>query len=163
MDDQGEILLIEDNQDDRDLFMAAVHASGLNARVTFANDAAQAVLRLNRMGVFTETPLPNLVVLDLGLPGLQGKTLLQVIRNAYGPRTIPVVVLTGSYRTADRTECESWGISDYLIKPQSYVEHIRVIASLRRWLNSSPQPPQDPQTGSHPLFRAVTQRDSTPP
>jgi len=160
MDDKSEILLIEDNQDDRDLFMAAILTSGIDTRVTFASDAAQAVLRLNRMGEFAATPLPTLVVLDLGLPGLNGKTLLQVIRNAYGPRTIPVVVLTGSYRIADRTECESWGISDYLIKPQSYIEHIRVVASLKRWLDAPP-PPKDPPTGTHSLFRTDTQRDST--
>jgi DNA-binding response OmpR family regulator len=86
------------------------------------------------LGPYADTALPSLVVLDLGLPGLQGTTLLQVIRNAYGPRTIPVVVLTGSYRTADRTECELWGISDYLIKPYAYVDQVRLVASLQRWL-----------------------------
>lgn len=157
MDSTPEILLIEDNADDRDLFASALLASGLDARVTFAGDAAQAVLRLNRMGEFAQTPLPTLVVLDLGLPGLQGKTLLQVIRNAYGPRTIPVVILTGSYRSVDRTECEAWGICEYFIKPRTYLEQIRLVASLRRWLIPTTDrhtPSTEPTSGSHPLFRA---------
>lgn len=157
MDTTPEILLIEDNLDDRELFAAALQASGLNARATFAGDAAQAVLRLNRMGEFADTPLPALVVLDLGLPGLQGKSLLQVIRNAYGPRAIPVVVLTGSYRTSDRTECEALGIVDYLIKPRTYVEQIRLVASLRRWLAPTTEqvtPQLEPPSGTHLLFRS---------
>jgi CheY-like chemotaxis protein len=156
-----EILLIEDDADDRELFAAALQASGVRATLTCAGDAAEAVLRLNRMGRFAETPLPSLVVLDLGLPGLQGGTLLQVIRNAYGPRSIPVVVLTGSYRSADRTECESWGISDYLIKPNSYPDQVRLVSSLRRWLTPNPdttparfqQPPPQPGTGIHAMVR----------
>lgn len=156
MERTPEILLIEDNADDRELFAAALMASGIDASVTFAGDAAQAVLRLNRIGMYATTPLPALVVLDLGLPGLQGATLLQVIRNAYGPRSIPVVVLTGSYRTSDRIECESWGISDYLIKPNSYVDQIRLVASLRHWLVSPPgriSSDQQPLTGSHLFAR----------
>ena len=153
MDTRPEILLIEDDSDDRDLFAAALHVSGLGARLSFASNAAEAVMRLNRMGEYVDFALPALVVLDLGLPGLQGATLLQVIRNAYGPRAIPVVVLTGSYRTADRAECESWGISDYLIKPRTYVEQVRLVASLQRWLvplDAGMRPPEPP-TGRHRL------------
>jgi two-component system, response regulator len=153
-----EILLIEDNADDRDLFAAALRASGISATVTFAQDAAQAVMRLNRIGIYAETPLPALVVLDLGLPGLQGTTLLQVIRNAYGPRSIPVVVLTGSYRIADRTACEAWGISEYLIKPNSYAGQIRLVSSLRRWLQPAAEAAgspgrQQPGAGSRTFAR----------
>lgn len=129
-----EILLIEDDVDDHDLFAVALRTSGINALLTWVTNAADAILRLNRMGAFSAIPLPALVVLDLGLPGLQGGTLLQVIRNAYGPRLIPVVVLTNSYRAIDRTECEQWGISDYLIKPVAYADQVRLVASLQRWL-----------------------------
>jgi CheY-like chemotaxis protein len=135
MDHTPEIFLIEDNQDDRELFTMALAASGLEARLTYAENAAEAVMRLNRIGEFAQVPLPSLVILDLGLPGLQGKTLLQVIRNAYGPRTIPVVVLTGSVSAVDRAECEIWGISEYMVKPRTYVEQIRLVASLQRFLS----------------------------
>ncbi|MFT3766270.1 MAG: response regulator [Minicystis sp.] len=142
-----EILLIEDNADDRAMFVKAVAMSMLPARVTCAADAPQAVARLNRIGDFAGQPLPSLIILDLSLPGLQGRTLLQVIRNAFGPRLVPIVVLTGSLREEDRAECERWGISDYMVKPQSYFGLIEFVASLARYIPpAATQPDADAMT-----------------
>ena len=80
--DPFEILLIEDDPDDRFIFERAVKASGIPATVTWAGTAAEAVARLNRIGAHAGASLPRLIVMDLGLPGITGKTLLQVIRNA---------------------------------------------------------------------------------
>ena len=132
-----EIFMIEDRKDDRDLFAAAVIASGLDAHVTHASDATEAVVRLNRLGGYAGKPLPALVVLDLGLPGLRGKTLLQVIRTAYGPYEVPLVVLTGSRRADDQDICLSWGISEYMVKPQEFSDLVRWVRSLARFLPSS--------------------------
>lgn len=112
-----EILLIEDDPDDRFLFERAVEASGIPATVTWAGTAAEAVTRLNRIGVHAGSSLPRLVVMDLGLPGITGKTLLQVIRNAYGKAEVCIIILTGSMMVDDRIDCELWGISAYLVKP----------------------------------------------
>jgi two-component system phosphate regulon response regulator PhoB len=129
-----EILLIEDDPDDRDLFAKAIAASGLDVRVTYTTSAPEAVMRLNQMGGFAKTPLPALIVLDLSLDGLQGQTLLQVIRNAYGPRDVPIVILTGSLRDRDRTDCERWGISDFVVKPRSHYGLTKFVLSLTRFL-----------------------------
>ena len=129
-----EILLIEDRKDDRDLFQAAVLASGLRAKVVPAADAIEAVARLNRVGTDPDAALPDLIVLDLGLPGLQGHTLLQVIRTAYGPHEVGIIVLTGSERPADQTICETWNISDYKVKPQDHDDLVRWVGSLQRFL-----------------------------
>jgi CheY-like chemotaxis protein len=129
-----EILLIEDNEDDRTAFAKAVAMSGLPARVTYASGAPEAVMRLNRLAGFAGTELPALIVLDLTLPGLRGPILLQVIRNAFGPRHVPVVVLTGSLREHDRSDCERWGISDYQVKPQSFFGLVRFVSGLARLL-----------------------------
>jgi CheY-like chemotaxis protein len=129
-----EILLIEDDPDEQILFKRAASVSGIPATVTVAKDAPQAVMRLNRMGVYSQTPLPTMIVLDLGLTGLQGKTLLQVIRNAYGPRAIPVVVFTGSELASDRADCEALGISAYMIKPPTFAGLVEAISRLTRFL-----------------------------
>ena len=134
MADLPEILLVEDSKDDRDLFRMALAESGLLARLTCAADAPDAVFRLNRLGPFANTNLPDLIVMDLGLPGLRGQTLLQVIRNVYGPRHIPVVVLTGSRSDEDEQACDAWGISDYTVKPQDPTSLASYIASLGRFL-----------------------------
>jgi len=129
-----EILLIEDDPDDRDLFAKAVAASGIEVRVTYTTSAPEAVMRLNRLGGFANTPLPALILLDLSLDGLQGQTLLQVIRNAYGPRDVPIIILTGSLRDRDRTDCERWGISDFVVKPRSHFGLTKFVTGLKRYL-----------------------------
>jgi CheY-like chemotaxis protein len=147
--DLPQILLIEDNPDDRDLFIRALTVGGLEALVVVAKDAVQAVLRLNRLGEFALTPLPALVVLDLGLPGLHGKTLLQVIRNAYGPRAMPVVVLTGSLDAGDRAECEACGISDFIEKPTTTAGWSHLVATVRERL-AGPTPAAAPVAATAP-------------
>lgn len=127
-----EILLIEDNKDDKDLFEMALLACGLQATLTQAMDAAETVKRLNRAG--GDRPLPSLIVLDLSLSGLQGRTLLEVIRNAYGAETIPIVILTGSKIPSDRATYEAMCVSEYLIKPTTFVDLVRLVASLQRYL-----------------------------
>ena len=136
MPSMPEILLIEDSADDRALFDRAVAASGMELRVTHAHSAAEAVMRLNRLGRYAGTELPAVIVLDLSLPGLQGATLLQVVRNAYGPRDVPVVILTGSDSAADQASCEPWDISDYVVKPHAHGELVAFVRSLARFLPS---------------------------
>lgn len=130
----SEILLVEDNLDDRTLFAKAVVVSGLPVTVTYATNASEAVMRLNQVGPFAGTPLPALIVLDLSLPGLNGQTLLQVIRNAFGPKLIPIVILTGSLAERDRLACERWGISEYTVKPQSHFGLVQFVSSLAHLL-----------------------------
>jgi CheY-like chemotaxis protein len=125
-----EILLIDDSADDRQLFIAALRATGMEATVTEASDAVEAVIRLNAGAREGRRRLPSLVVLDLGLGGLQGATLLQVMRNAYTPRELPVIVLTGSTNPADRELCEAWGIIDYITKPQTQQQLRTLVLSL---------------------------------
>ena len=128
--DTFEILLIEDNVDERLLLQMAITASGISATVTCALIADEAVSRLNRQGPFAETPLPTLIILDLGLPGIGGKTLLQIVRNALGPQAVPVVVLTGSEDPADQAACASLGISAYVVKPRTFQGMVAFASSL---------------------------------
>ncbi len=145
-----EILMIEDRTDDRELFSAAVAASGLRATVGRV-DASQAIMRINRLGRFANVPQPALIVLDLGLPGLQGHALLEAIRKAYGLREVPVVVLTGSQLESDRAACRTWGISDYLVKPPAFETLVEWTRGLARFL-----PAQDVAAGTPPAIKRKT-------
>lgn len=127
-----EILLIDDSTDDRRLFVAAVRATGIDAVVSEASDAVEAVMRLNA----AERCLPTLVVLDLGLVGLQGATLLQVMRTAYGPRQLPIIILTGSTNPMDREICEAWNILDYIMKPHTQQQLRTLVLSLDQTLKA---------------------------
>lgn len=125
-----EILLIEDSSDDRFVFDRALAMSGIPATLTFAATASEAISRLNHLGVHKDTPLPRLIVMDLGLPGINGKLLLQAIRMAYGPQLVPVVVLTGSEAAADRESCENWLINAYMVKPNTMAGMVELVAKL---------------------------------
>lgn len=131
---RSELLLVEDNVDDRALFAKAVATSELPVTITYAANASEAVMRLNQIGPFAGIPLPALIVLDLSLPGLKGQTLLQVIRNAFGPQLIPIVILTGSLAERDRLACERWGISGYAVKPQTQFGLVQFVSGLARFL-----------------------------
>ena len=144
--DLPEILLIEDRDDDRELFEAAVTQAGLQVRVVHAADAAHAVLRLNRRGRYDGIPLPALIVLDLGLPGFNGRALIHVIRRAYGVREIPIVVLTGSRRPEDHARCREWGANEFVVKPEDPAGLLGLVRTLARYLPGSARaggPPDD--------------------
>lgn len=156
-----EILLIDDSADDRRLFIAAVRATGLEVIVSEAADAVEAVMRLNAAG----GRLPDLAVLDLGLVGLQGTTLLQVLRNAYGPKQLPIVVLTGSTDPADREICEAWNILDFFAKPQSQQQLRSLVESLGRLLEAiaaGDLPGSGPAEGSSSAERYAVNRARPP-
>ena len=133
-----EILLIEDDPDDRFIFERAVKASGIPATVTWAGSASEAVARLNRLGAFSDASLPRLIVMDLGLPGITGKTLLQVIRNAYAKTEVCIIILTGSMMVDDRIDCELWGISAYLVKPDKLDAMTALVGSFPAILDHPP-------------------------
>ncbi len=129
-----EILLLEDSRNDRDLFALALANSGVRAVLRHAEDVADAVRQLTRVGAYARCPLPAVVVLDLALPNLDGIALLRLIRRDIIPNHIPVVVLTGSLRERDRAACESLGVDDYQIKPVLFADLVTFAGSLRRFL-----------------------------
>ncbi|MBA3937131.1 MAG: response regulator [Planctomycetes bacterium] len=133
------ILLVEDRLDDRTMFADALAASRLQASLVTAASATEAVHYLSnqRDPAVPGARLPSLIVLDLGLPGISGASFLRIIRAAYSPRDIPIAVLTGSQRNEDQATCESWGISDFLVKPTDRADLVRWIRSLWRFLPAS--------------------------
>jgi CheY-like chemotaxis protein len=128
-----EILVIEDNKDDRDLFQRAISRSGLEARITFAVDVTNAISQLNRIGAYLNRPMPDLIVLDLGIHGRKGIMLLDVIRHSLVSKRVPVVILTGSELPGYRAKCEIIGIQDFMIKPMSFAVLMAFIGTLARF------------------------------
>ena len=134
MNDLPEILLIEDDKDDRDLFEIALMSSGLRAVVAHAGGVADVVKRLTRQGAHAQRALPMVMVLDLDLPDLDGVTLLRYVRRDILPIHIPVVVLTGSQLERDRAVCEAMGVDDFLVKPKVFADLVAFVASRQRYL-----------------------------
>ena len=128
-----EILLVEDSKDDRDLFQLALTRGGIPARLTYSVDAPDTIMRLNRMGRYKDSPMPDLIVLDLGLPLYKGSTLLDMIRRSIVSKRVAVVVWTGSTLESDRAICDSLGIQGYFTKPKTFDALVAFIGTLPRF------------------------------
>lgn len=116
------ILIVEDDPAHAELMMEALTRAGIVNPTVVMRDGLTAASYLARSAdVGAEaTDKPVLVLLDLGIPGLAGLDLLVVIRNAAGPRDLPVVVLTGSAESADIDRAFDEGANAYLVKPVAF-------------------------------------------
>jgi len=89
-----EILLVEDNPDDADLMVEALHEGELAARVNVVEDGEEAIRYLLRQNPFAEAVRPDLILLDLHLPRKNGHEVLAEIKQDDSLRRIPVIIMT---------------------------------------------------------------------
>jgi len=125
-----EILLIEDNRADARLIIEALRSGNIRHRLTLIPDGAEAMEFLHRKGLFTHVPHPDLILLDLNLPGRDGRDLLAEVKADYELMTIPVVILTGSPSDEDRLRSELLLVDGYLRKPVDFGEFTMIVRSL---------------------------------
>ena len=122
----------------------ALKQEEVRCRVTLVCDGEEAMTFLRREGVFARAPRPDLILLDLDLPKKDGRQVLTEVRAAPLLEGIPVVVLTGSLVHRTILQAESLRVDDFMTKPVSLEQFIRVIKSLRRlWLSELILPPLD--------------------
>ena len=87
-------------------------------------------------------PLPDIILLDLKMPGVDGHTVLRRVKSTPGIRRIPVVVLTSSKEEGDLITSYDNGANSYLVKPISFAGFLEVVESLARyWLSLNVRPP----------------------
>lgn len=113
------ILLVEDNPDDEALTLRALRQSRVANRVVVARDGAEALEQL-----FVHGLRPQVVLLDLKLPRLDGLEVLSRIREDPRTRLLPVVVLTSSGEERDLAESYGRGANSYVRKPVDFVEFL---------------------------------------
>jgi CheY-like chemotaxis protein len=126
------ILLVEDNIDDYDAAIRSFKAAHLDNPVQWCKTGADALDYLRREGSYALKPAgprPALVLLDLNLPGMDGKRVLAIVKQDARLKKIPVVVLTTSRDERDVTQCYELGASTYIQKP---VDFDGLIAAVRR-------------------------------
>lgn len=141
-----EILLVEDNPDDVELTRIAFAEAGSEYVIRVVTDGAEAVDYLLGRGAYAGRDLtdqPALVLLDLNLPKLNGREVLQAIRDSPGTRTLPVVVLTTSAEPMDVGSVYALGANSYIQKPvefERFVDVVRQIGLYWLVLNQPPNP-----------------------
>jgi CheY-like chemotaxis protein len=119
------VLYVEDSEDDFLLFKLASRKCGTPFSLQHAADGERAVAYLSGEGDYSdreEYPYPDLVLLDLKMPRLDGFEVLEWIRTNPATRTLPVVVLAGSSFRADIRRALELGANSYAAKPAKFVE-----------------------------------------
>lgn len=117
---RARILLIEDDPGDQELTRRALQRDGILAELEVVADGKEALDLLQgqaRTGDRSKGSRPDLILLDLNLPGTPGKEVLARIKQHPELRSIPVVVVSTSARDADVAHCYALGCNSYLIKP----------------------------------------------
>jgi CheY-like chemotaxis protein len=128
------VLHIEDNHDDRELFAHAFAASGIPGILRQVVSSEDALGYLHAHAATRDDALPDLIVLDLGLPGRGGQDFLKRLRQQERFLAIPVIILTDSTDFADIQACRDLLVIDYMLKPRTPHQVNEFIDSFRRWL-----------------------------
>lgn len=134
------IVLVEDNPDDQTLTLRALKKQNLANEIIVLNDGVEALAFL----LDPEKPLPNLLLLDLKLPKLDGLQLLRRLRSEPRTQLLPVVVLTSSDEDRDVIEGYRLGANSYIRKPvdfNQFTEAVRQLGLYWLVLNQSPPRP----------------------
>jgi two-component system response regulator len=137
------IMLIEDNPKDEALTLRALKKNNIVNKVSVARDGAEALAYLFG-GADTEKcdPLPQLVLLDLKLPKVDGLDVLKRIRAEPRTRLLPVVVLTTSTEEVDRLASYRLGANSYIRKPVDFAQFADAVNQLGLyWLVLNERPP----------------------
>jgi two-component system response regulator len=139
------ILLVEDNPADVKITQRALRESTLPVDLLVVRDGQEAVEYLLRQGVYADYSdwrRPDLILLDLNLPRLNGRQVLDRLRATPSLRTIPVVVLTTSRRQEDVQEMYAAGANTYIEKPQDFNRFVQVLQTIQcYWLETALLPP----------------------
>jgi two-component system response regulator len=131
------ILLVEDNPDDELLTIRAFEKNHIANQITVCRDGAEAVAWLD-----AATVLPQVILLDLKLPKVDGLGVLRHIRSSERLRLLPVVVLTSSREDRDLVESYSLGANSYVRKPVNYEQFLEATRQLGMyWLVLNEVPP----------------------
>jgi len=129
------ILHVEDNKEDLILFGRACDAAGLPAVFHPVGDGLQAVAYLKGEGPFCDRrrhPLPDLIVLDLNMPGMDGFAFLEWLRQE-AALSLPVLVFTISGSAEDKARALAAGATGYFVKPKDFQTLVQLAECFRKF------------------------------
>ena len=140
------ILLAEDDLGDQELTKRALEEGKIENELYIVKDGEEALDYLFRRGRYTDpetSPRPDLFLLDLNMPKLDGRQVLEQIRSIHELRNIRVVVLTTSRQEEDITRSYDLGVHSYITKPVDLDQFFNVIRTLEEyWFQIVVLPPK---------------------
>ncbi len=127
------ILMAEDNLDDVDLTREALSDSKLIADIHHVSDGVEAMAFLRKQGPYAGVPYPDLLLLDLNMPRMGGREVLDAIRADPALHCLPVVILTTSGAEEDITAAYDLKANCYIQKPVDFDQFMRVVQSIEQF------------------------------
>ena len=139
------ILLVEDNPDDELLMLRALRKNNVTGEVVVARDGVEALDYLFGEGSYAgrdTSVMPQLILLDLKLPRIDGLEVLRRLRSNERTRLLPVVILTSSREQQDMLDGYGLGANSYVRKPVNFEQFVRAVEQLKLyWLILNEAPP----------------------
>lgn len=130
---EAEILLVEDNPNDMELTLRAMSRCNLANKIHVAKDGVEALEYVFATGTYSERDIkdkPQVILLDLKLPRVNGLEVLRKIKSDERTRAIPIVVLTSSTEERDIIESYELGVNSYIVKPVDFDKFINAVSEI---------------------------------
>jgi CheY-like chemotaxis protein len=139
-----DILLVEDNLGDARLTEEALEEGKVTNNLSVVKDGVEALAFLRREEGFADAPRPDLILLDLNMPRMDGREVLAVIKQDDALKNIPVVVLTTSRDSDDINKAYDLNCNCYIAKPVDLDQFIDAVESIDNfWLTVVTLPPAE--------------------
>ncbi|MCA9144467.1 MAG: response regulator [Planctomycetaceae bacterium] len=131
------ILLVEDNRADVVLLEKAFEEQAFDYRLHVATNGDEALAFLKQEGPFVNAPRPAIILLDLNLPGLDGREVLEAVKTSEALRRIPVIVLTSSRSNVDIRECYDLHANAFMTKAANFDDLLELVRQIGTyWLTA---------------------------
>ena len=141
-----EILMVEDSVDDIEITIEALKDAKVRNNLNTVRDGVQAMAYLHRQGEFREATRPDVILLDLNMPRMDGRQVLEAIKSDPELQRIPVVVLTTSEAEEDILRAYELHANCYITKPVDMSQFIKVVRSIEDfWFTVVRLPPEERQ------------------
>lgn len=130
------ILMADDDEDDRLLTQDALEESRVINNLYFVNDGVELLAYLNSQAPFEDKqkyPRPNIILLDLNMPRMDGREALKLIKENAALRSIPVVILTTSKQEEDKLRGYDLGAASYITKPVTFEGLVELMKQLGKY------------------------------
>jgi chemotaxis family two-component system response regulator Rcp1 len=138
-----EILLVDDNPGDVELTKVALRDAKIVNTIHVVRDGAEALAFLRCEGEFADAPRPDLVLLDLKMPKVDGFQVLAEMKSEPDLRSIPVIVMSSSSAEKDLVRAYDAQVSAYLVKPSNFDEYFNAIRAVKElWFHVVALPPK---------------------
>ena len=142
-----EVLLVEDSPGDVRLTQEAFHNANREIHLDVVSDGVEAMAFLRREGVHSDAPRPDLILLDLNLPKMDGREVLVHIKEDDSLKTIPTVILTTSESEADIVKSYQLQANCYLSKPVQLDAFENLVRSINDFWLTKVKLPQQAESG----------------